>query len=218
MPTRTQVREVHDRLLAAYGAQQWWPADSPFEVMVGAVLTQNTAWSNVVRAIANIKAETPLDPARLLALGEEVLARQVRSAGYYNLKARRLINLCRFLEQSGGEGVLCSVSTDQLRTALLQVNGIGPETADDILLYAFDRPVFVIDAYTRRIFSRLGLIAGDEPYDLLKQLFEQALNRQTGLSKELHALIVQHAKARCRSRPRCQPCCLADICPSRVTE
>ena len=211
-----QVRAVYSTLLDAYGRQHWWPADSSFEVMVGAILTQNTAWSNVTLAINNLKAADVLSIQGLLELTEGDLAQLIRPSGYFNVKARRVTNLCQFLDRAGGEQKLRQFPTRQLRGALLKVNGIGPETADDILLYALERPVFVIDAYTRRIFSRLALIAGDEPYEVLRQGFEEVLGRDLSLCNELHALIVRHAKVSCGVRADCPGCCLAQRCPGNL--
>lgn len=202
---------IYDRLLERYGAQHWWPAETPFEVMVGAVLTQNTAWSNVEKAIANLKAmDGGLGLESLLAVPEERLAAAIRPAGYFNIKAQRLLSLCRFLRRHQG---LERLETERLRAALLSVHGVGPETADDILLYAFDRPVFVIDAYTRRLFSRLGLVDGKRGYESFRGGFEAALESDSALFNEYHALIVVHAKAHCRTRPVCGECPLRDRCP-----
>jgi len=209
---RAQLRVVFKTLLSVYGPQHWWPGDTPFEVMVGAVLTQNTAWSNVERAIDNLKAAEVLSLDCLLAIPEEKLAQLIRPAGYFNVKARRLLSLCRFIHQQGGVGGLMVVPTDPFRSALLQVHGIGPETADDILLYAFERPVFVVDAYTRRLFSRLGMISGAEAYEDLRREFETALDLDSSLFNEFHALIVRHAKQLCARKPRCGECPLMMEC------
>lgn len=209
-----KLRSIFDRLLACHGPQNWWPADSPFEVMVGAVLTQNTAWINVERAITNLTANAALSPERILAVHESQLAEWLRPSGYFNIKARRLRNLCRWYTDAGGYPGLSKISNEHLRRALLAVNGIGPETADDILLYAFERPMFVIDAYTRRLLARLGIIQGDEAYELLRQALEHALGGDVALFNEYHALIVVHAKDICRKRPRCEECTLRKTCPS----
>lgn len=206
------LRSVFDRLLAAYGPQHWWPGESPFEVMVGAVLTQNTAWSNVERAIGNLKAVGWLDPSAIVAADPTRLAERIRPVGYFNVKARRLQSFCRFLLERGDQAQLGALTTGELRRLLLEVHGVGPETADDMLLYAFDRPVFVIDAYTRRIFLRLGLIAGSETYEQLRRGFEVALGPDTPLYNEYHALIVHHAKQSCRAKPDCERCVLRDFC------
>ncbi|MDH3513780.1 MAG: endonuclease III domain-containing protein [Gammaproteobacteria bacterium] len=200
--------------MSANGHQRWWPGDSAFEVMVGAVLTQNTAWTNVEKAIANLKQARALSPCAIARAHPRRLAGWLRPSGYFNIKAKRLKAMCRWLIAQGGNQALARLSTHDLRHALLKVHGVGPETADDILLYAFDRPVFVIDAYTRRIFSRLGLIGGDEPYETLRGLFESALESSVPLINEYHALIVVHGKDVCKKRPRCGSCILAGECPS----
>lgn len=209
------ARWVFQRLYAQHGAQHWWPGETPFEVMVGAVLTQNAAWSNVERAIANLKSAGMLDPKALAEAPPETVAELIRPSGYFNVKARRLQALCRWYQAHGGLARLKHWPTQRLRAALLAVHGVGPETADDILLYAFHRPVFVIDAYTRRLFARLGLVSGDEPYETLRAAFERALGPDTRLYNEYHALIVAHAKHVCRPRPRCGQCLLKPRCPAR---
>ena len=210
-----RLARVYDKLLVTHGPQHWWPGDSPFEIMVGAVLTQNTAWINVERAIANLVTHRALTPARIVYVEEREVADWLRPSGYFNIKARRLRNFCRWYLDVGEYPALVHWETPTLRTALLAINGIGPETADDILLYAFDRPVFVIDAYTRRLFARLGLIAGDETYEALRQAFERALDPDVALFNEYHALIVAQAKDICRPRPNCGRCLLARACPGK---
>ena len=180
--------------------------------MVGAVLTQNTTWINVSRAIDSLKQAKLLRLDRIRSLPPDQLAQLIRPAGYYNLKARRLLNLCKFVSDNGGEGRLAEWSTSELRHALLTVNGIGPETADDILLYAFQRPVFVIDAYTRRLFSRLGVISGNEGYEKLRLKFEENLQSKHDVFNEYHALIVHHAKHVCTNSPQCGNCVLQITC------
>jgi endonuclease-3 related protein len=214
MSSPLSLQEIFDRLLAAYGAQHWWPGDSTFEVMVGAVLTQNAAWVNVERAIGNLKQADCLDLDALLALSPSRLAELIRPSGYFNVKSKRLQSLCRFVRDQGGIAELQRLETGQLRAALLAVHGIGPETADDILLYAFERPVFVIDAYTRRVFQRLGRFDGSEGYEALRTVFEVELPHRSALFNEYHALIVRHAKEVCSKRPRCAACCLNRHCPS----
>jgi endonuclease-3 related protein len=183
--------------------------------MVGAVLTQNTAWSNVERAIANLKKARVLSARSIVRTRLARLAEWLRPSGYFNVKSKRLHAFCKWLIASGGVCSLRRSPTDALRSALLSVHGIGPETADDILLYAFGRPVFVIDAYTRRLFTRLGAIAGNESYESLRKLFETSLRGGERLYNEYHALIVRHAKDICRPKPRCGDCCLRADCPSR---
>ncbi|KRT56058.1 endonuclease III domain-containing protein [endosymbiont of Ridgeia piscesae] len=211
-----RLRTAYSQLLQRYGPQHWWPADSAFEVMVGAVLTQNTAWSNVERAIQNLKAIEALDLHQIDRMPPDELAQLIRPAGYFNVKARRLKHLCSFLRAHAGQ--LQPLSDKALRRAFLSVNGIGPETADDILLYAFERPVFVIDAYTRRIFSRLGMVPAHSAYEALRLAFERALGPDPELFNEYHALIVRHAKEACRKQPDCTVCCLALECDWAVQQ
>ena len=209
---RPSCRNIHDRLLAAYGPSGWWPGNSAFEVMVGAVLTQNTAWANVEKAIANLRSANLLSPQAIIGTRSTRLAKLIRPSGYFNVKTKRLRALCHWVIDQGGIENIQRVPTSELRVALLQVCGVGPETADDILLYAFRRPVFVIDTYTRRIFSRLGLITGTEDYEALRESFEVALGQDASLYNEYHALIVRHAKDVCRKKPLCERCCLARAC------
>lgn len=206
--------KVYKKLHATHGPQDWWPGDTPFEIMVGAVLTQNTAWTNVEKAIANLKRARALTPQKILAAPKATLAAWLRPSGYFNVKAKRLRAFCAWLLEQGGAKKLAKLPTPELRSALLSVHGIGPETADDILLYAFDRPVFVIDAYTRRIFQRLGLIEGKEDYETLRNKFETVLKTDVALFNEYHALIVLHGKNICRSKPVCGHCCFTVSCPS----
>jgi endonuclease III related protein len=210
---RWTLPAVYQSLHGAFGAQHWWPADSPFEVMVGAVLTQNTAWSNVEKAIANLRAHRRLDAQAIAKARHDHLAGWLRPSGYFNIKAQRLKNFCRWYLEAGGYDRLQQLETGALRSALLSVNGIGRETADDMLLYAFQRPVFVIDAYTRRLLGRLGLARGDESYDVLRLAIEQELGPDVCLFNEFHALIVCHAKMHCRARPACAGCVLRYGCP-----
>lgn len=209
------LQQVFDRLLAAYGPQHWWPGDTPFEVMVGAILTQNTAWGNVEKAIANLKQHQALDAEVIADTPQAQLAAWLKPSGYFNIKATRLRNFCQWYLARGGFEALSQWPTDDLRHGLLSVNGVGPETADDMLLYAFERPVFVIDAYTRRLFSRLGLLDAELGYETLRQHVEAALPADVALFNEFHALIVRHAKERCRKRPLCEDCPLVAEC--RVT-
>ncbi len=215
---------VYQHFYRAYGPQHWWPGETPFEIMVGAVLTQNTAWSNVEKAIANLVAADALSVSAINQLSPSELAELIRPAGYFNVKAKRLQNYCAWYQAAGGFEVLQHWSDHDLRVALLAVNGVGPETADDIMLYAFERPVFVIDAYTRRIFQRLGVFTGGEGYETLRSEFETRLAREfkedlparIQMFNEYHALIVRHAKEACRTKPACSQCCLRKQCPGRV--
>jgi endonuclease-3 related protein len=181
--------------------------------MLGAILTQNTAWSNVERALDRLQACIALTPEAVLGLEEADLAEAIRPSGYFNVKAQRLRTFCSALLEAGGETVLAGWPTAQLRAWLLGIKGIGPETADDILLYAFERPVFVVDAYTRRLFQRLGLLDGDEGYESIRRRVERALGPDTACFNEYHALIVRHAKMLCRARkPHCGECMLSRGC------
>ena len=210
------LKRIYKRLYQHYGPQDWWPGETPFEIMVGAVLTQNTAWTNVERAIANLIEANALSAEAILAAHPKTLARWLKPSGYFNIKAKRLKNFCHWYLSNGAYDSLCEWPTDELRSGLLSVNGVGPETADDILLYAFDRPVFVIDAYTRRLFKRLQLIQGEEHYEELRSLFETGLKaseNRVQLFNEYHALIVIHAKDYCKTKPVCGECCLSGMCP-----
>ena len=207
--------KVYRQLYKAYGPQQWWPADSPFEVMVGAILTQNTNWQNVEKAIGNLKANSMLTAAAIAGCQEERLAEIIRPSGYYRQKADRLRKFCRFFLESGQTEALKQQPLPELRRLLLALHGIGPETADSMLLYALDQPVFVVDAYTRRIFSRLGLLDARIGYEAIRHDFESQLEPSVPLFQEYHALIVEHAKRHCRVSPACTDCPLAGQCPSR---
>jgi len=211
-PGRDVLLAVFERLLDAYGPQHWWPADSPFEVAVGAVLTQNAAWGNVEKAIGNLRSQGLLSLHALLDAEVDSIADAIRPSGYFNVKTRRLLSLCRFLHNEQGLEGFGRRDPDDRRVVLLAVNGIGPETADDILLYAMQQPVFVIDTYTRRLLQRLGLADGRESYEALRQGFENALAADVGLFNEFHALIVRHAKVSCRKRPVCAGCILRSLC------
>jgi len=181
--------------------------------MVGAVLTQNTAWTNVVRGLERLCNRVPLEAEAILALPGEKLAECLRPVGYFNVKAQRLQAFCRAYLEAGGLEGLRVLGTGDLRELLLAIRGVGPETADDMLLYAFERPVFVVDAYTRRIFGRLGLLTGVEGYEAIRHGFERALGPDVALFNEYHALIVRHGKDICRTKPRCSECCLRESCP-----
>ena len=212
MRTAVVLHEIYQRLLAHFGPQHWWPGDSPFEIMAGAVLTQNTSWNNVTQALAHLKAAGKLSPAALAAVPLAELAELIRPAGYHNLKAARLKNLLALIEEQGGVEALLAQPTTTLRQLLLGVKGIGPETADSIVLYAAGRPVFVVDTYTHRIFSRHGLISEDCDYFQLQELFMAQLEEDAALFNEYHALIVQTGKNFCRkSTPNCAGCPLAEL-------
>ena len=218
--TVSTLVDIYTALLDHFGPQQWWPGETPFEVMVGAVLTQNTNWTNVSRAIANLQEENLLSLAALANLPEAVLAEKIRPSGYYNLKARRLKNLLALISREEPAGDLdrfFSRETLILREKLLSVKGIGPETADSILLYAAQKPVFVVDAYTYRMLTRHGLIGEETDYAEMQDLFMGNLPADVKLYNEFHALIVRLGKEYCKkSRPRCQQCPLRQFEPLLV--
>ena len=206
---------VYESLYETYGPQSWWPAESPFEVMLGAILTQNTAWTNVEKAMTGLSEVCELTPEGVHSLAPERMQEAIRPSGYFRQKAERVQGFCRFmLDQYGGDiSGMTPVPTGQLREELLALHGIGPETADSILLYALDRPVFVVDAYTLRLFSRLGLCEENAKYDDIQALFMGNLEPDVQMFNEYHALIVLHCKLMCKTKvPLCDECSLRDFC------
>jgi endonuclease-3 related protein len=199
---------IYDILLKRFGPQDWWPGDTPFEVIVGAILTQNTNWTNVEKAITNLINAKVLSPDKLHNLDIKKLAELIRPAGYFNIKAKRLKNfLDWFFENYSGQlKNLENIGTPELREQLLSVKGIGPETADSILLYALNRPVFVVDAYTARICSRHHLIDEDADYHRIQETFESNLPSDIQLFNEYHALLVHLGKDFCKPTPKCEEC------------
>lgn len=214
--------ELVERLQREYGDPGWWPADTPFEVGVGAVLTQNTAWRNVEKAMAALAEAEALTPARIQEAEPELLQTWIRPAGYFRQKADKLARLAGWWRTELGDSPWAQPpdarATDDLRASLLAVRGIGPETADSILLYAFGRPVFVVDAYTARLAVRLGLLDNAPTgYDELQARFVDGLPHDTALYNRLHAQIVYHCKDVCQKRrPKCDACVLAEICQGPV--
>jgi endonuclease-3 related protein len=209
MTTRERINRMFRLLEAALGPQHWWPGETPFEVMVGAVLTQNTNWKNVEKAIANLKRRGLLTPGKLHALPAAELAELIRPAGYYNVKAKRLASLIQWLfDEFGGDLERMSrTSLGDLRERLLEVKGVGRETCDSILLYAAGKPTFVVDAYTYRVLLRHSLIDESADYDEIKQLFEESLPADAGLFNEFHALLVRVGKVYClKQKPKCSEC------------
>ncbi|MBI5847612.1 MAG: endonuclease III domain-containing protein [Nitrospirae bacterium] len=204
---------LYQRLFAAFGPQHWWPANSPFEVAIGAILTQNTNWSNVEKAIANLKREKAISAKSLHRMQASDLATLIRPAGYFNVKAARLKNFIDFLhaEYQGSMSRMAKESLPAVREKLLSVRGIGPETADSIILYALEKPVFVIDAYTKRILSRHAIIERAESYETYQKLFHSTLRSDVLLFNEYHALIVRLAKDFCKTKPICRGCPLEGI-------
>jgi endonuclease-3 related protein len=203
-------------LLSAFGPQHWWPGDSPVEIMVGTVLVQNTAWRNVERAIENLRAAGVMEPHALYALPPAELAELIRPAGYYQVKAKRLRNLLKFIveEFDGSLDAMFATSYSTLRERLLSISGIGPETADAILLYAGGLPTFVVDTYTHRVLARHGWIGYEADYDEIKDCFETVLPADAPLFNEFHALLVRVGKDHCkRTAPRCEACPLLEFLP-----
>jgi endonuclease-3 related protein len=209
------LQDVYQRLFAAYGPQHWWPGDSPFEVLIGAVLTQNTSWANVAKAIERLREADLLDPHALHAVPPKELEELIRPAGYFRVKAGRLRNLLELLlgRYDGSLEAMFAAGLETLRDELLSVNGIGPETADSILLYAAGLPTFVVDSYTYRVLARHGWIDFDADYHTIKAHFESSLDRDVALYNEFHALLVRLGKLHCRKKARCDGCPLAELLP-----
>jgi endonuclease-3 related protein len=202
------LQKIYRRLYTAFGPQHWWPGDSPLEIIIGAILTQNTAWGNVERAIGNLKKARLLSAKGLRGVHRRRLARCIRSAGYFNQKAIKLKAFLKFLdgEYGGSLKKMIQEPAHILRRKLLGVHGIGPETADSILLYACERPVFVVDAYTARILVRHGFIGADWSYEKIQNHLTAVLPRRASLYNEYHALLVRLGKDYCRKNPRCGDC------------
>ncbi len=200
--------------MSCYGPQHWWPAEESFEIIVGAILTQSAAWSNVEKAIGNLKSHGALSPAALRRLSRSELASLIYPSGYYNAKTLKLKSFAEWLGECYNDKLheLFDCDIPHLRQQLLTIHGIGEETADSIILYAAAKPVFVIDAYTRRIISRMGLVPGENSYAAYQAVFMDNLPRDVVLYNEYHALLVCLGKNVCRSRPLCPQCCLNDIC------
>jgi len=205
---------IYLRLNSHFGHRNWWPGDTPFEVIIGAILTQNTSWKNVESAIYNLKTDDLLTAERILSISTERLAELVRPSGYYNQKAARLKVVCRyFIDRCGAElDKLDTIPTAVLREELLSINGIGPETADSILLYALNRTVFVVDAYTKRVFNRMGIIDEKTDYYDIQQFFLDNLNHDHELFNDYHAQLVALGKNYCKTKPVCDKCPLTEIC------
>jgi len=208
--------DIYHRLLAHYGPQHWWPADSPFEVIIGAILTQSAAWGNVEKAITNLKAKRAVSPGALRQLSTKELSQLVYPSGYYNAKAVKIKAFVHWLGEYYNDNLdrLFALDIPLLRQELLSVHGIGEETADSIILYAAHKAIFVIDAYTRRIICRLELGPPTNSYAAFQALFMEHLPHDESLFNEYHALFVRHGKATCKRFPLCGQCCLASLCPS----
>ena len=208
------LQDIYCRLMTRYGPQYWWPAQEPFEVIVGAILTQSAAWSNVAKAIANLKSAKALSPKVLRQLTTPELAALIYPCGYYNAKAIKLKSFANWLGEYYDDSLdkLFANNVDYLRQQLLSIHGVGQETADSIILYAAGKSIFVIDSYTRRIISRVGLTPMNDSYTAYQTLFTDNLPTDVELFNEYHALLVCLAKNVCRRRPLCRQCCLSNIC------
>ena len=214
---KTELLKIQKKLSARFGPRNWWPAETDFEVCVGAILTQNTSWKNVEKAIDNLKTENILSLEAIIDIEEEKLAAIIKPAGYYNLKAKRLKSLILYLStvNSGDwRDFLVNSSLDEARASLLSVYGVGPETADSILLYAANRKSFVIDKYTLRFCGRFGLLKEDTGYDEARAFFMSNLPKSYKLYNELHALLVVLGATYCKTKPDCIPCPLFGDCPT----
>jgi len=199
---------IYKKLYKFFGPQRWWPGDTPFEIAVGAILTQNTNWGNVEKAINNLKKEKALNAKAIHDMPVNRLGSLIRPAGYFNIKAKRLKAFIDFLmhDYHGSMKKMKGEDMHSLREKLLAVNGIGPETADSILLYALDKPIFVIDAYTKRVLSRHNILGHDEGYDKFQELFHLSLKKDVKLYNEYHALFVRVGKIFCKTKPKCASC------------
>jgi endonuclease-3 related protein len=205
---QSKLLVIYKKLYRAFGPQHWWPGETPLEVAVGAILTQNTNWGNVEKAIKNLKKERKLNAASLHSLPAGRLATLIRPAGYFNIKAKRLKHFMDFFvrEYGGSMAKMKKEDAEAIRKKLLAVNGIGPETADSIILYALEKPVFVIDAYTKRVLSRHNILDHNSSYDKCQEFFHLNLGRDVQLFNEYHALVVRVAKEHCGTKPVCAGC------------
>ncbi len=205
------LKDIYDKLYSFYGPQHWWPGETPFEVAVGAILTQNTNWTNVEKAIRNLKEHKVLSAKAIHQLPHDELSSLIRPSGYYNIKAKRLVAFIDYLvgQYSGSMSRMKRGRTETLREELLAVNGIGQETADSILLYALDKPVFVIDAYTKRVLSRHALMEMSASYEEYQQFFHDEFDEDVRLFNEYHALLVIVGKDYCKPEPKCDSCPLS---------
>ncbi|MEO0101929.1 MAG: endonuclease III domain-containing protein [candidate division WOR-3 bacterium] len=209
------IYKIYQILYSHFGPQHWWPGETKLEIVVGAVLTQNTAWQNVEKAIKNLKKKNLLEIKKLYKIRENFLSKLIKPAGYYNLKTKRLKELVKFLCQryNGNLEKMAKEKGEVLREELLRVKGIGKETADSILLYALNKPFFVVDAYTKRILLRHNLINEKMTYDEIQKLFQENLPKRVKIYNEFHALLVKLGKTYCQKRPKCFLCPLANLLP-----
>ncbi len=206
---------IYRILFKEYGPQKWWPVTTrnrQFEIIIGAILTQNTSWKNVEKAIDNLRAANLVDSVKIMKTSKNALAKLIRPSGYFNQKAGRLKIISGFLLKNKN---ISKLPTEKLRKKLLEIKGVGPETADSIILYAFSKPSFVVDLYTKRIFSRLGICKENCTYEELQDLFHDSLPKDAKIFNEYHALIVEHAKRFCTKKPDCIKCPLSRLCKKK---
>ena len=212
--TESRLKTIYKKLSKRYSPCNWWPAESSFEVIVGAILTQNTSWQNVEKALDNLKKICILEPENIAALSEDELANAIRPSGFYKRKAHTIKTFVEFHKYKYNYNInnIDKVSLDIIRKELLCIKGIGDETADCILLYAFNKPTFVVDAYTKRILTRAGIIENSVTNELLKANIENALQKDVFMYNEFHALFVNLGKEHCRRNPKCENCPINDVC------
>ncbi len=210
---RELLMGIYSRLFNAFGPQHWWPGETPFEIMIGAILTQNTNWKNVEKAIKNLKEAGVFSPSAMLEIHPQRLATLIKSSGYFNQKAKKLKNFLKFFKEEYGFSIerMKEEKLERLREKLLSVKGIGKETADSILLYALEKPIFVVDAYTYRVLSRHNIIPEDANYDEIQELFMNNLEHDVQLFNEYHALFVKVGKDYCKRKPLCDTCPLKEL-------
>ncbi len=215
--TREKLLNIYNLLLKHFGKQHWWPAETPFEVVVGAILTQSTSWKNVESTIENLKAEGILTPAGIRRVKTKQLSKLIKPALYHNVKAKKLKIFVDFLYKNydGNLENFLKIKKNKLREELLSIWGIGPETADSIILYAANKPSFVVDTYTKRVFKRLGLVKKEKSYDESREFFESNLPKSVKLYNEYHALTVELGKNYCKNNPKCDGCPVKNLCSYR---
>ena len=213
-----KIEMIYETLFEAFGPQHWWPGETPFEIAVGAILTQNTNWGNVEKAINNLKSARALSAKKIHVMPANSFSALIRPAGYFNIKAKRVKAFISFLMENyhGSMAAMKREGVHLLREKLLSVNGIGPETADSILLYALGKPVFVIDAYTKRVLSRHKIMDHDKSYEEFQGLFHASLRKDLKLFNEYHALFVAVGKSYCKPKPQCDKCALKDLRPISI--
>lgn len=211
--TSQTLTEIYEKMFSHFGPQKWWPGESNLEIIVGTILTQNTSWTNVEKAISNLKKENILSVEKLKSISEEKLAELIKSSGYFNLKAKRLKNFIHFIfaEYEGNLEKMALEEKSTLREKLLSIKGVGPETADSILLYALEKQIFVIDQYTYRILSRHFLISEESSYEEMQEMMMKYLPENTQYYNEYHAQIVMIGKNFCKKKPNCEKCPLNGV-------